>query len=309
MIQPSKPPPGRGGGGIHSPNFMMPTVYQDMRSRNEAEVIERTAQHFIQMRRQLNHQPPSQGQKCFMVTEKPKPRIKIDVVYIVVSQGHLVDTYGPRFVQSYLQFPPEMDHRLLIACNGGDPGPKRRDYFRDTQAEFILRPNDAGWDISAYQNIARQTDADFLLCLGESIHFHRAGWLRKIADARENYGPGMYGIFSSHFVRAHLNTTGFAADKNLLLAYPQVTNHPERYEFEHGHGCFWKQIASQGMATALVTWNNCWFPGEWRQEKGIMHDSDQLSLLAHCNHTSKFADGTPATRELWAAQSNTPFKL
>lgn len=237
----------------------------------------------------------------------PELQPRIVVAYIAVTHGGNTDTYSPRFAQSFIANPPGIDVRTIIVCNGGELHPNRRKHFDGLPCEFFLRENDGGKDISGFQDVAEQYRPDFLICFGESVHFHRPGWAKRLVDAREAYGPGMYGCFSSHFVRAHLNTTGFAVDAQYLLQYPKVVNDPQRYQFEHGPGCFWQKIFHSGGRAMLVTWDGVYEPGNWRKPRAIMHRDGQDNLLVFCNHSERFAQGNPATRQLWASQSDSQF--
>src|SRR6185369_6686092 len=107
---------------------------------------------------------------------------------------------------------------LIVACQGGPLPTETALLFAGLNAKFWPRINDPSRDIGAYLDAARTVakDYDMLLCLGESAHFQREGWLRRIVEARERYGPGMYGPFATHVIRAHLQTTAFFIPPNLL---------------------------------------------------------------------------------------------
>lgn len=244
---------------------------------------------------------------------KSEKSLKITVVYIAVTNGSMIDTYAPRFVKTYLDHPAEYPHRLLVVCNGGKLAPHRAAYFAGVDCDFLERENDPGYDISAYQEVAGrfliESSADFLVCFGESVFFHRAGWLKRWADARSEYGPGIFGAFSSHFVRAHLNTTCFGTDPRLLAKYPQVRTNPERYAFEHGQNCYWKRLVAGKNQAALVTFDGVYFQGEWRRPNNIMHRGNQSNLLVQANHSEKWATADPVTKQLWQTQSDSPFRL
>lgn len=245
--------------------------------------------------------------KCWMV--KTWPDVTVDVCYIAVTNSVSIEGYAQRFVQTYLDHPAGYNHKLTIICNGGRLNPRRREYFKRVQCDFFERENDAGFDISAYQDFAARSRANFMVCFGESVHFHRAGWLDRIVSARMEYGPGMYGCFSSHMVRAHLNTTGFGVDPRFLVKYPRVVNNPQRYEFEHGQNCFWKRLVAGDHIAAFVTFDGVWFQGEWRYPDNILHRGDQSNLLAWANHSERYTQANQATRELWTKQSDSKFRL
>jgi hypothetical protein len=245
------------------------------------------------------------------MVQEQAPSIKFTLLYIAVTGGSNIDAYAPRFARTYLEHPPGYPHKLVVVINGGALTERRAAYFKGTHCQFWEHENHGGWDVGAYVDYA-QTVADkdeILVCLGESIYFHRAGWLQRIAESYSEYGSGMYGFFSSHMVRAHLNTTGFSTDARLLAQYHRILNHGARYEFEHGHKAYWKRIAAGGHTAALVTFDNIWFQGEWRDGQNIMHRGDQSNLLAFCNHTEKWANADPNTKKMWSTQSDSVFRV
>ena len=227
--------------------------------------------------------------------------VKIVVAYIAVSQGVLTADYCARFVGSYLVNPPGIDHQTIVVANGG-PLPKETALLFDPlSAAFMPRDNDGGHDLSGYHQVAREVPCDLLVCQGESLHYHRPGWLKKIADAYSNFGEGMYGMFSSYLVRPHLNTTGFAISPNLLLNYPTPTNHDERYAEEHGPNCLWKRVQAAGKAVKLITWDGAWDHFQWRVPRDCLWKGNQSNCLAYCSHTDRFFAADAATKRAWSA--------
>jgi hypothetical protein len=233
----------------------------------------------------------------------------IVIAYIAVTDGGNIDSYAPRFVRTIKEHPPGVDCRIVIVCNGGPLSDRRRAYFDGLKCEFLERPNDFGWDISAYQHVARLNPDAFLCCFGESVHFHRRNWLLRMAVSRSEYGSGMYGFLATHDVRAHLNTTAFCSDARLLIKYPTVLNHESRYAFEHSYQSFWKRINAGGHTAAFVTFDGIWFPGEWRDPQNILHRGDQSNLLVWCNHVERYAHADPNTKQAWSARADSVFRL
>ncbi len=129
--------------------------------------------------------------------------MRIVLVYITVSGGHRTDIFSARFASSYMAFPPGVEHETLIVSNGG-PSSKQIEVILAglPRASFYSR-NNSGWDIGAYIEAAvgPAQYADMLVCLGESVYFHRAGWLKRLVEAWEAYGEGMYGVYASNAVR------------------------------------------------------------------------------------------------------------
>lgn len=234
--------------------------------------------------------------------------MRICLVYVAVSQGVLTADYCARFVGSYLVNPPGIDHQTVIAANGG-PLPKETALLFDLlPCSFLPRVNDPSWDIGAFMDVAAKVPCDMLVCLGESLYFHRPGWLAKIAEAWAKHGPGMYGLFSSHLVRAHLNTTGFACAPSDLLEYPRPTDRISRYDFEHGEHSFWRHVHAKGKPAALVTWDGVWFPPHWRVPGNILWRGSQENCLAYCCHNDRYRAADADTKKRWARWADWPFR-
>lgn len=229
------------------------------------------------------------------------------IAYIAVVDNPLLVSHASHFVSTYRQHPPGSEHRLVIVCNGGKLAPKMKAIFDGLDCEFYERPNDGGWDVSAYIDAAWRFDSDLQVCLGESVYFHRAGWLNRLMECYEQEGEGMYGFFSSYLVRPHLNTTAFAVTPQYLRDYPRPSGRNTRYEFEHGTYSLWRRIAEQGGATRLVTWDGCWMPADWRKPDNILWRGTQRNCLMFCNHSDKFTAATPSTRERWQKNADSIF--
>jgi hypothetical protein len=242
--------------------------------------------------------------KCELVIEQPA--LKVVVCYIAVSRGENTRTFAQRFVDTWIANPPGYPHRLLIICNGGRLPGYIEPIFKPLDCQFVLRQNDGGKDISAYQAVADSTNADFLVCMGESVYFHRPGWLARMAKAREQLGPGMYGFFSSFMVMAHLNTTAFGCDPTFIRQYPQVDSNGARYEFEHGRTALWRRIVSWGGRAFFVTWDGVWERNDWRMPENILWRGDQSNLLVWCNHTERYYHGDALLKFTWERNANNP---
>lgn len=230
------------------------------------------------------------------------------VVYILVQNNPLFVHFATRFVETYRAFPSDSSHRLLVCCNGGLKSSKIKPLFDGVGCDFLDRKYDDGWDISAYQEVAQNFPCDLLVCFGESVRFHREGWLKRLVESAREYGEGMYGCLSSHAIRAHLNTTAFAVSPRFLREYPAVRNKGERYEFEHGEKAMWRRIKSKGGSTRLVTWDGCWGPGDWRKPANILWRGNQSNCLVHCNHHDKWEGANEPLRQGWSRMADSPFK-
>lgn len=225
---------------------------------------------------------------------------RIVLAYVVVSQGPLTGENVSRFVGSWIVNPPGVDLDLIAVCNGGVPPTEIGLMFGPLSAKFFPRQNDDGWDIGAYQAVARKFKCDMLVCLGESCYFNKPGWLKPVVEAWKQYGPGLYGFLSSFLVRPHLNTTCFAVCPNFLMGWPTVDNHHARYNFEHGKNPFWKHLQAFRKPTKLVTWDGVYDPPQWRYPANILWRGDQSNLLLRANHTDRYDAADAKTKKQWA---------
>lgn len=234
--------------------------------------------------------------------------MKIVVCYIAVTNGGLTEDYCARFVTTYHEFPPGIEHETIVVSNGGPLSQNITLLFWDMNASMWPRENDPGWDITAYIAAARGpcADADMILCLGESVYFHREGWLKRLVDAWAKHGPGMYGPFASNLVRSHLNTTAFFTSPVLLRQSP--VNPRDRYGWEHGEHSFWRWVSGRGMPVRLVTWDGEWEPRSWRSPPNILWRGNQSNCLMWCNHTDHYAGAAPRIKSRWANNADRPFK-
>lgn len=237
--------------------------------------------------------------------------MRIALAYITVSQGVATADFAARFVATYHEFPAGEPHELFVVCNGGPLALETGLLFASAPCRFFPRENSPGWDLDGFRAAARGPCADFdmLLCLGESVYFHRAGWLTRLAEAWGKYGPGMYGPFASHCVRAHLNTNAFAVAPKWLTEYPfTADNRAERYGFEHGERAFWRWLNARRLPTMLVTWDGEWNPGQWRYPANILTRGNQSNCLMFCNHTERFTMAPLPVKMSMAAASDRPFR-
>jgi hypothetical protein len=234
--------------------------------------------------------------------------VRILIAYIVVTQGRITEDLASRFVGSYLACDPGVPHQTLAVCNGGPISRELSLIFEPMSASYLPRLNDDGWDITGFMDAAAKVPCDMLVCLGESVYFHSPVWLRKMAEAWERYGPGMYGFWSSHLVRPHMNTTGFVCSPSHLLEYPRPRNRSERYNFEHGINSFWRHLQATGRPTKLVTWDGVWDPFQWRLPQNILWRGNQTNCLAYCSHTDRFRAADSTTKIKWSRFIDAPFK-
>lgn len=236
--------------------------------------------------------------------------MKIVVAYTTVCNGPITDEYVARFVATYREYPPGTEHDTLVISNGGPTSTGNALMLAAVNARMFVRSND-GWDIGGYLEAAKGPcrEYDAMLCLGESCYFHRAGWLSRMVEAWEKFGPGMYGPFSSNAVAPHLNTTAFLTAPLFLAQYPRkVSDRWSRYDFEHRQYPFWRYLERRNLPVRLVTWDGEWEPRLWRMPRNILWRGDQTNCLMWCNHSDGYANANRRTKAEWSRRTDAPFR-
>lgn len=215
-----------------------------------------------------------------------------------------------RFVSTWLEHPPGIETDVLAICNGGLPNSEQGIMLTSLKSRFYPRSNE-GFDIAGYIECSKGILAayDMVLFLGESNYFWKEGWLKRLVEARERYGPGMYSPFATHVIRAHLQTTAFFITPSLLASYPfKVTDKESRYALEHGPRALWRRLHARNIPVRLVTWDGCWAPGQWRLPKNGLWSGDQSNLLFHCNHSQAFAEADETRKRNWAQSADRSYR-
>lgn len=229
---------------------------------------------------------------------------------IVVCYNYPTPIHGPehaayaeRFVVSYRQNPPMIDHSMIVISSGGTPNGTAISQFSFIEGTQFIETDDAGWDNGNYIKTARQISCDILFCCGGPCHFKRPGWLRRISEVWQEFGPGMYGTLATFehgpFWRhaptnPHINTTGFAIPPSFLRAYPKrIVTREDRYEFEHGPNALWRQVERAGLPVRLVTWGGVYPVDQWRAPVNGYRSGDQSDCMTFWSHTDEYESAPP----------------
>jgi hypothetical protein len=235
--------------------------------------------------------------------------MKVDVAYICVTDGPGTLHRITRFVATHHAFQAGAEHRLVPIFNGAINSDGNTvaihenltNPFMSLNHSFFNRTNE-GWDIGGYREAAHTVckDADIMVCFGESVYFHRAGWLEHLVKAWEKFGPGMYGTLASFILRPHIQTTAFVTSPELLRKFPRkISTKDDRYEFEHGRHSFMSWLKLQQMPVKLVTFDGVYDEPMWRMPQNIIWKGDQSNCLVWCNHTDHYTHLTPTAKRNW----------
>lgn len=200
--------------------------------------------------------------------------MKVVVTYCFpVFRGRTFFPAAARFAETYLKFPGQAEHELVIIANGGNPTPNQMQPFGRIPHKLMVHDN-TGWDIGAYQRAAEKIGCDLLVCLGSFAHFHRAGWLERMVEAWLLEGPGLYGCAAYLAPNWHVRTTLFWCPPLLLNSYPDYvgSSRASRYEFEHGNHSFTRHCLQAGFPCVMVTWKGI-YPFDTWQDNGPDHET------------------------------------
>lgn len=211
----------------------------------------------------------------------------ITVVYVFPTVGGGYFDSACRFVNSYNANPPGAEHRLIVVSNGGPPSFEMRCVIDQLNHPVeIFTHDNSGYDIGAYEAVARAFPCQMMVFLGNTTYFKGAGWLARMAEAFQRHGESsLYGVMGNNGdmrvnVQPHIRTTGFWLAPMMLNMYPlRVTQPGQRYAFEHGPLCLTSWFRSHGHKVLVVTWTGEY---EWPAWDGIpngFHQGDQSALL------------------------------
>ena len=211
--------------------------------------------------------------------------MRIEIVYVFpANAGELFAAYAWRFLQSYLAFPPGMEHGTTIVCNGASPS-------NDLYAIFKMMPNvrffehdNSGYDIGAFQHVAREVPCDMMVFFGSSAYLQGGGWLVRMAVSYQRHGRALYGVMGNRGVGSthpHIRTTGFWMPPSLLNEYPiKITRPEQRYQFEHGENCLTTWVTAKGLQCWVVGWSGEYLWADWDNIPNGFHRGNQSDLLS-----------------------------
>jgi len=236
---------------------------------------------------------------------KPVPQLqgKLAIAYLYPALGSQFDDLALRFVRTYSASPPGIEHDTVIITNGGNLTPKMRNNIEGPgvlpNIRYIERISNDGFDIGAFQHAANYLDCYACCFFGAPAHFKRAGWLKRLVDAWQKHGPGMYGSMASFLQRPHLQTTGFLTSPEFIRKWgPLAVSRADRYAFEWGWDALWRKVVAWGYPAMLVTWDGEYNPRDWRKPKNCLWRGDQSNCLSYFRHSDTYDNESVQQRQL-----------
>lgn len=225
------------------------------------------------------------------------------------------DKYRPdlkRFCKTLEELHPGHDYNLMLELCGGVHYESGDEYvFGDMMGWGGVEYFGGGWDIGTHQHMANSMpyEYDFMICCCAHTFFHREGWLARMASAREQFGPGLYGAMCSYENNPHVRTCFFGFDPGILRDYPLVINSREKsMEFESGKlpVGFTPWVESRGLPVKMVAWDGVYDRADWRKPANIFRRGDQSNCLVWDRHTVLYQNATPEAKAATEAEANGP---
>lgn len=219
---------------------------------------------------------------CYLLNIPPSRSVVLVYVHVALP-SHVANS--ARFVGTYVKHPPGYEHRTVVVCNGGPRTAETDALFAPIPGCEFLQHDNSGQDIGAYQKAAREVPCDLMVFFGSSTYFRKPGWLVRMVDSFEKYGPTLYGATGNRGdmnsnVYPHIRTTAFWMPPALLNNYPnRITRNDQRYPFEHGTICLTSWICRHGMIPLVVSWDGEYSWENWDLIPNGYHQGNQDNLL------------------------------
>jgi hypothetical protein len=166
-------------------------------------------------------------------------------------------SFAYRFLQTYLEYPPLLDHELIVLSDPANVEEAGEIFALAPKLRVVPTP-DFAKDLSRYESWVKQSSAECVMLLGGSTYCRRPGWGLRAYTTFKRLGPnnlfGACGNNGAGPVHYHIRTTGFWGSPSLLSRYPRWPKDPSgRYEMEHGQGCLTRWVTEQGGQAYEVT--------------------------------------------------------
>lgn len=205
-----------------------------------------------------------------------------------------------KFSLTYRQFPPGADHQLVVVFVRGQPTDDDRAIWKGVPCRFVHHQQDWAWTI---QTTLANEPCDFMVFLVTRSYFHRAGWLKRIVDARQKHGDGLYGSMASFAgsplqthpaPNPHLRGTMWGFDRETIRQFPWTIRTPQdEYKLECGEWNIANWYESIGKPAMLVTFDGEYLKPEWDKPENTFLKGDQSNLLNWDRHTDAYRFGKP----------------
>ena len=212
-----------------------------------------------------------------------------------------------RFADTYVRFPADMQHRLILLDSHGGYTPEIAGFFSDIP-HTALPYAGLGWDIGAHLHAAYTLPADdWIMCFSSWGHFRQRGWLAAFARARDRYWDGLYGSTASFERSPHVRGTGFMVRCGQLQAYPhRVNSRKESLDFEAGPESLTNWFLRRRDGVWIVTPRKTVPLAAARHLEHGFRREQQTDIWTFDKHTDVFERGTEEERTIFNGWSYPP---
>lgn len=206
---------------------------------------------------------------------------------------------------------PGHDYELWAVCNWGMPTDEVREWFYGIKTVFFAYTGN-GCDIGGHQYVANQCtirdartkEESFIIGMTSRCFLWKEGWLKRMMEVREQYGPGLYGCSASKDTGLHLCTRAFGMDATLWKSYPHLINSRSKGPFfeigrDNPNGNLLTWATAMLARTMIVHWENLFDLRDLLDVKRYFEtpnrfrDGDQSQVLVKDWHTQIYEDATP----------------
>lgn len=196
------------------------------------------------------------------------------------------DPFTKRFVKTYLEFKPDIPHRLVVVCCGGKKDESTEKIFDGMDVDYETYMG-AGWDNGAFQEIGKKSYDDMMVCCATPVYFWRKGWLSLLWEAFEFQDrKGVVGPMASYQYSPHIRTSCFAFHPDMMRWYPNlVFDRKDCISFESGDWNFSMWLRLHGFPVTMVTADGKYPFPQWRKPANIFRRGDQSNCIIKDRHT------------------------
>lgn len=217
------------------------------------------------------------------------------------------EPFVERFTAAFKGHEPGSPYGLLAVGNWGEPTDHVREYFYGIKTQWMVY-NGHECDSGSWQHAALGAlQEEFFICCTSRVYPYKAGWVKRIVEEREKYGPGLYTTSASAEGQIHPCTRCFGIDAKLLASYRRwnaTTRIGAAYEV--GKDSIGQHVRNEGGLLKLVTWDGCYEEKDWFTVPNRFRDGDQSNLLVWDRHSDIYRDADEAEKKRLAELTNPP---
>lgn len=195
--------------------------------------------------------------------------------------------FSKRWAYTYRRYDPGYPHDLTIVFCGQAPDSLDNSVYCDVKHDSLIYDGQ-GSDVGACQWAMGFTGADFVVCMSTPIYFFREGWLKRLVEAREHFGDGIYGPMASYEISPHIRTSCWAVDPKTFSHYPNKIDTRQKCCWAESNDDGVWNISSwfrrEGKQAMMVTWTGVHDHTEWRKPRNIFRRGDQSNCLVRDRH-------------------------